>query len=192
MTSPVDFISGERSVSTPGNLLKGSTASLTLTKGIFFIPVRPKSASFLPSMTLTAIFARGTPVVLDTKGTVREARGIDLDDVEPVVLDRELDIQEAQDARAPCARASVVSMMVCIISSEMRQGRDDAGGVARMDARLLHVLHDGADVDVLAVADGVDVDLDGVLEEIVHQDRVLGRELHRGGDVVHAGCPRRR
>jgi hypothetical protein len=30
ITSPVDFISGPRIVSTPGNLTKGNTASLTL------------------------------------------------------------------------------------------------------------------------------------------------------------------
>ena len=29
MTSPVDFISGPRIVSTPGNLMNGNTASLT-------------------------------------------------------------------------------------------------------------------------------------------------------------------
>ena len=40
-----------------------------------------------------------------------------------------------------------------------------------MDAGLLDVLHHGGDVGVLAVADGVDVDLDRVLEEAVDERR---------------------
>ena len=49
--------------------------------------------------------------------------------------------------------------------------------VARVHARLLDVLHHAAD-DHLAggVADGVDVDLDGVLEEPVDEHRPLGRQ----------------
>ena len=34
------------------------------------------SASGTPTMTLAAIRARGTPIALDTNGTVREARGL--------------------------------------------------------------------------------------------------------------------
>ena len=82
------------------------------------------------------------------------------------------------------ARAPVVSAMASHHLVGERQGRDDAGRIARMYARLLDVLHDRADVDVDAVGDGVHVDLDGVLEEIVHQDRVLRGKLHRRRDVV--------
>jgi hypothetical protein len=42
-----------------------------------------------------------------------------------------------------------------------------------VDAGLLDVLHDAADVHVAAVADGVDVDLDGVVEEAVEQHRAV-------------------
>ena len=64
-----------------------------------------------------------------------------------------------------------------------------------MDARALHVLHDAGDEDVLAVADGVDLDLaaddvfvhqHGLLfvdahgvQEIVPQALLLGDDLHR-------------
>ena len=47
-----------------------------------------------------------------------------------------------------------------------------------MDARLLDVLHDPGDVDRIAVAERVDVDLDRVLEEAVEQQRVLLVGLH--------------
>ena len=52
-----------------------------------------------------------------------------------------------------------------------------------MDAGLLDVLHHAADDRPRAVADGVDVDLAGVLEELVDQDRVLGAGLDRLGHV---------
>ena len=53
-----------------------------------------------------------------------------------------------------------------------------------MNASLFDVLHDAADVDLVAVAERVDVDLDGVLQEAVHQHRVFGRELRGAGDVA--------
>ena len=43
-----------------------------------------------------------------------------------------------------------------------------------MDARLLDVLHDAADDRALPVADGVHVHFDGVFQELVDEDRVLG------------------
>ena len=75
ITSPVLFISGPSTESTPAKRAKGSTASLTLTwpaggSG------RSRSASFSPSISRAATLASGTPVALETKGTVREARGL--------------------------------------------------------------------------------------------------------------------
>ena len=40
-----------------------------------------------------------------------------------------------------------------------------------MDAGLLEVLHDAADVELVAVVERVDVDLDRVVEEAVDQQR---------------------
>ena len=75
MTSPVDFISGPSTESAPAKRAKGSTASLTLTcpagaGGISW------SARRSPSISRQAILASGAPVALETKGTVREARGL--------------------------------------------------------------------------------------------------------------------
>ena len=42
-----------------------------------------------------------------------------------------------------------------------------------MDARLLDMLHDAGDEDVLAVAEAVHVDLDRIREVAVEQQRVL-------------------
>ena len=75
ITSPVDFISGVRRTSQPGNRANGSTASFTATwrkTGSF---VNPISFSVWPAMNRAAMPASGTPVALLTNGTVREARG---------------------------------------------------------------------------------------------------------------------
>jgi hypothetical protein len=76
ITSPVERISGPRITSTPGNLLKGKTTSFTLTCLGSGSSCTPSSASDLPAITLAAIFAHGTPVALETNGTVRLARGL--------------------------------------------------------------------------------------------------------------------
>src|SRR5690606_5415176 len=76
ITSPVDFISGPRIGSTPGNLLKGNTASFTEKYGGTTSLVKFCCASEVPAMQRAAIFARDTPMAFDTNGTVRDARGL--------------------------------------------------------------------------------------------------------------------
>ena len=86
MTSPVDFISGPRRISTPGKRANGNTASLTATWPLSVAAFdedagvkdggRPKDFSVSPAITRAAILATGTPVALATKGTVRLARGL--------------------------------------------------------------------------------------------------------------------
>ena len=70
--------------------------------------------------------------------------------------------------------------------------RQRARGVAGVDAGLLDVLHDAAEVHLGAVVEHVDVDLDGVVEEAVDEHRVLGRGDGRPLDVAAAGSRRRR
>jgi hypothetical protein len=55
------------------------------------------------------------------------------------------------------------------------EGRDDAGAVARVDAGLFDVLHDGTDDGGLAIADAIDIDLGGVFEEAVDEKRFTGQ-----------------
>ena len=76
MTSPVDFISGPRIVSTPGNRANGNTGDFTQYwfDLQFGREVRTRAA-FFPTISFAAIFASGTPVALLTNGTVRDARG---------------------------------------------------------------------------------------------------------------------
>jgi len=53
-----------------------------------------------------------------------------------------------------------------------------------MHAGLLDMLHHPADEDVLAVGDGIDVNLDGVTQVPVEQNRTLARHDHGLGDVA--------
>ena len=57
-----------------------------------------------------------------------------------------------------------------------------------MDTGLLDVFHDAADVDLGAVAQCVDVDLDCIFEETVDQYRTVVRDLRRVGDVRRERC----
>ena len=53
-----------------------------------------------------------------------------------------------------------------------------------MDARLLDVLHDAADHNIGAVAQGVDIRLEGILQKAIDQDGVLGRGRYRPAEVA--------
>ena len=75
ITSPVLFISGPSTVSTPGNFRNGNTASFTEKWRGQISRVKPSSSRLFPPITSAASFARGRPIALATKGTVREARG---------------------------------------------------------------------------------------------------------------------
>ena len=75
ITSPVDFISGPSTGSTPGKRRKGKTGALTNTPGTAGSSVKPSSSRVAPAITRAARPASGTPTALAMNGTVREARG---------------------------------------------------------------------------------------------------------------------
>ena len=57
-----------------------------------------------------------------------------------------------------------------------------------MNAGLFDVLHDGGDVTECSVRQRIDVDLDGVLEEPVDEERPVGRRGERTADVALESC----
>src|SRR5262245_58894336 len=120
----------------------------------------------------------------DRLGDERDGPGgtrIHLEDVDRVVADRELDVDEADHTEGLREPARLAAQRLHLVLTE-RVRRQRAGGVARVDARLLDVLHDAADEHARAVGHRVDVDLDRFLEELVDQHRMLGRDLYR---LVH-------
>ena len=75
ITSPVDFISGPSTMSTPGNLTNGNTDSLTAMCASSRSSTHACGAIGWPSIAAVATLASGRPMAFETKGTVREARG---------------------------------------------------------------------------------------------------------------------
>ena len=108
--------------------------------------------------------------------------GVGLDHVEDVVLDRVLDVHQPADADP---RGQLLGGGPDLQQVRRAQGdrRQRAGRVAGVDPGLLDVLHDPAEVQVGAVVERVDVDLDGVLQEPVDQHRVVGAHVGGLGDV---------
>ena len=139
------------------------------------------SASFSPSITRHASLASGIPTAFDTNGTVRDARGFASITYRssPVTANWML-IRPTTPSPSASLRRRLLDLAQHL-RAERHRG-DDAGRVARVDAGLLDVLHDRADVDGLAVGQRVDVDLDRVLEEAVEVD--LGALLRAGSPEV--------
>ena len=135
-------------------------------------------------MMRDAALASGMPSAFDTNGTVRRRPRVRLEHVEHAGADRELHVEQAAHADALGDREGRVAHPVDLGAAE-GDGRQGAAGVAGVDAGLLDVLHDAADVELGAVVERVDVDLDRVVEEAVDQQRV-----RRADDALAARCAR--
>ena len=107
---------------------------------------------------------------------------IGFDHVEHVRGYGELDVDQTTNAHSGGDPQRRLAHPVQHIRSQ-RDRRQDARGVAGMDAGLFDVLHHPAEVQLFAVVEGVDVDLYGVLQEAVHQHRMLRCHLGGMGDV---------
>ena len=105
---------------------------------------------------------------LRDEGDCARGPGVGLDDVENVGDQGELDVEQPLHAHAFGDRLGGASD-----ASDLRVGQGhgwhDAGGVTGVDTGLLNVLHDAAEEQLAAVIKGVDIDLDGVVEETVDE-----------------------
>ena len=171
MTSPVDCMPGPTDGSTPRSLAVENAGALTATNGGGgrSPSSQPSSSSVAPSEIRTASSTIGTPVTLDMNGTVREARGLTSMRYTPSsrtmnwALTRPL---RAEGQHDPVHRGH--DQVLVALAHGLR--REDADAVAAVDAGPLDVLEEPRDEHAIAVADGVDVDLDA-LEVAVDADR---------------------
>ncbi len=120
-------------------------------------------------------------MTLEIYGTVREERGVDLDDVNLAVGHRILDVDQTRNMQLTGKAASVVHHGVDLGLGQVLC-RVDTDGVAGVDARALHLLHDARDQEVFAIADGVHFAL-GAQNVLIQQDRVV--HVHMLGDDAH-------
>ena len=114
---------------------------------------------------------------LNARGLGDEGNGaararIGLDDVEGVAHQGELHIDQAPHAHAigKHLRAAANTRDLGVRQAHRRK---HAGGVAGMDAGFLDVLHDAAQEELGAVVESIDIDLDGIVEESVDQQRPI-------------------
>ena len=177
ITSPVERISGPSSESTSGKRSNGRTASFTLTCSgrrpppSASMPSARSSASVGPSMVRAATLASGDARRLGDERDRPARPRVRLDDEDLPLLHGVLDVERPEDSERGGDAARVVLDEGHGRVVERRR-RDHAGRVAGVHAGLLDVLHDRPDQHLAGdVADGVDVDLDRVLEEPVDEHR---------------------
>ena len=119
-------------------------------------------------------------------GMVREALRIDLDDEDSAPPHRELDVHQAYDAELERQRAGRRTKRGQHIGwKRVRWERHRR--IARVNPGLLDVLQQAADDDILAIRNAVDVDLDGVLQELVDENRLclgIGYRFEGNGHVA--------
>src|SRR5204863_2867101 len=96
--------------------------------------------------------------------------------------DGELDVDQAENPDARGDGRGRLADSADVLGAE-GDGRQRAGGVAGVDTGLFDVLHHAAEIQLESVIQGVDIDLDRVVEEPVDQHGVTRRDLRSTGDV---------
>ena len=151
ITSPVDFISGPRIVSTSGKRAKGNTASFTATCGAIALVVEPEFGEPRAGHHPGADLRHRDPGRLGDEGHGAGGTRVHLQHVDRVVLDCVLHVHQPDDAERACAIASVSAFSSVTVAGDERVRRQGAGGIAGMDAGFLDMLHHAGDIDGLAV-----------------------------------------
>ena len=191
MTSPVEFISGPRMMSTPGKRANGKTASLTAT----CLPrafLMASDFSDSPTIRRAAILGdRQAGRLGDERHGAAGAR-VDLEHVDLAVLDRVLHVHQADDLQRLGHRLGLALDLGQDLGRQ-RMGRQRAGRVAGMDAGLLDMLHDAGDEDVLVLSASASTSTSmASLQVGIDQHRIVARDLHRVARVALAGPRGRR
>ena len=106
-----------------------------------------------------------------------------LEHVDGVFGDRVLDVHEPDDPELDRDLARVLLDGRHVPVGDV-DWRNDARRVARVHACILDVLHDGGHERVGAVGDGVGLALERVLQELVDEDRPVGRHADGGLHVA--------
>ena len=191
ITSPVDRISGPSTMSTPANLANGKTLSLTET----WLGIGSRVDALLGERHAghhlgRDVGHRHAGGLGDERHRAAGAR-IDFQHVQhlPAVfaLDGELNVHQSDDAHVPGQRVRGLADFV-----QDRPGqavrRNRAGRVAGVDAGLFDVLHDAGDDHLLAVADGIDIDFDGVFQKAVDQHRLALATTMKASATNRSNC----
>ena len=118
----------------------------------------------LASHDARCVFGQGDASCLGRERHGSRSTRVELDDKDVLVADSVLDVQETSNAAGKRQLFGDGPNLVNNLFRE-REGRPAASGVARVNTALFDVLQDGAYVALLGVAESVNVQLNGVLEE---------------------------
>ena len=109
---------------------------------------------------------------LGDKGHRTASAGIDLDDVDVLVLDGVLNIHQPDHVEAFCQQSSLAFDFRDHRLGQ-RVGRQGTGAVARMDARFLDMFHNARDEDFFTIANRIHVNFDRVFQKMVYKNRTV-------------------
>jgi len=115
---------------------------------------------------------------LGDKGYGPAGAGIGFQDIDRAVLVGHLEVDDSDHIQAQSDLPHIVPYHFQNHAGQCL-GRYHAGAVTRMDARLLDVLHDRPDQDILAVAHRIHIYLHCILEEVVYEHGMLPGDPHR-------------
>ena len=110
---------------------------------------------------------------------------VHLEDVDVAVLDRELNIHQANYAQLKCYLAGLTIEFVDDVGGQ-GIGWQGASGVAGVDAGLLNVLHDPDRKCVFAVGQAVNVNFDGIRQVAVNEEWTVVGNNEFGGPIKGA------
>ena len=136
---------------------------------------RPKLARRLAGHDAAGDLGDGLADDLGDEGHGAAGARIDFEQVDDAVLERVLHVHQAADLEGEGEFGGLALELGDDLGGEVLRGQR-AGAVAGVDAGFLDMLHDAADEDVLAVAEAIDVDFDGVGEVAVEQQRIVGED----------------
>ena len=125
-------------------------------------------------------YGRGQPGERGARGLADEGNGagrpgVHFQHVDHPPLDGVLHVEEPHDAQGLGKGGGRPPHLLDLAVTDEIRGQH-AGGIAGMDAGVLDVLHDPAHHATPAVGDGVDVGFEGVLEKVINEHRMFGRD----------------
>ena len=126
---------------------------------------------------------KGDPCGLAHKRNRPRSSWIDLEDINEAVLDGILNVHQPDDAEFSGQGFGFFRDPFQDLGGQ-RNGRQDAGAVAAVNACFLDVLHNPCHDRLPAVAQGVHVDFNGMAEEPIDEHGFSGRHFHGVMDVA--------
>ena len=110
---------------------------------------------------------------LRNKGNRTAGPRIYLKNVQVIILDRILDIHQANNVQLLCQRVGCLANLVEHLATQRVRGQHHRG-VPGVHTGKFNVLEHAADNSRLSITDGVHIQLNGILKELVQQDGLAG------------------